>query len=116
MLAYRVLRVGGPDALELALARRVDARVRNGAAGIRLIGLPGRSHTEGIDSEALHLQSDPRLSRRDPLNEYEFGIDPMMDNKMVARYASQMDYTADDLRAGIVSRTGAFHPPVPLGA
>ena len=37
---------------------------------IRVIGLPRRAHTEGIGSEAPHLQSDPRLSCRDPLNEY----------------------------------------------
>ena len=37
---------------------------------IRVIGLPRRAHTEGIGSEAPHLQSDPRLSCRDPRNKY----------------------------------------------
>lgn len=40
---------------------------------IRVIGLPRRAHTEGIGSEAPHLQSDPQLSCRDPLNEYDGG-------------------------------------------
>ena len=41
---------------------------------IRVIGPPRRAHTEGIGSEAPHLQSEPRLSCRDPLNEYQEGF------------------------------------------
>ena len=42
-------------------------RVRLPPGSIRVIGLPRCAHTEGIGSEAPHLQSDRRLSCRDPL-------------------------------------------------
>ena len=47
--------------------------MRNGCREERRTRLPRRAHTahtEGIGSEAPHLQSDLQLSCRDPLNEY----------------------------------------------
>ena len=53
--------------LTLQLFDTAVPRVRLPPGCIRVIGLPRRAHTEGIGSEAPHLQSDPRLSCRDPL-------------------------------------------------
>ena len=59
-----------PRVLTLRLFDAAVPRIPLLPGYIRVIGLPQRSHTDGISLEAPHLQSDPRLSCRDPLNEY----------------------------------------------
>ena len=56
--------------LERGLRECAVPRIALSPGCIRVIGLPRRAHTDGIGSEAPQLQSDPRLSCRDPLNEY----------------------------------------------